>query len=537
MSPEAILEQVASAIQNGTGISERLSDVREALASRDAELAARDAELSALREELARQAALVRQLQRMLFGRKSEKGEEAPSSQLELFGSQQPGEAPGEDAAQGAAQAPQERAEKAAAPRKARKPIPDDLPRQVVVLEPAISACGQCGEPMREIGRDVTEKLVLVPQQLSVIRYERPRYACPGCKAGVTQAPLPPMALPRSFADESLITGIAISKYADHQPLYRIAGSMARHRVILPRAVTCGMMMETGALLTPLWELMGKRERELCAVICADETPLRMMPRDKGSGKTEQAWMWCYHGDEAAPYVFFDFQLTRGSCAPLLRLEGYSGWLVTDAYAAYGAALKAEMAREGAGWRPAGCWAHARRKFMDALRDGDGRAARAVALVAMLYEVEKEAREAGLDHHARLALRREKSLPVLAQILAWLGDHAAQPPKTPLGKAVGYALNNWERLMAFTTDGRLPIDNNAVERAVRPLALGRKNWLFAGSERGGRATAVFMSLVESAKRAGVNLWDYFNDILRRIPAHPVNRLEELLPDQWKPLKT
>jgi len=203
---------------------------------------------------------------------------------------------------------------------------------------------------------------------------------------------------------------------------------------------------------------------------------------------------------------------------------------VSDAYAVY-TSLQNE---NNISFRRAGCMAHARRKFVEAARGGDTRAEEAVRLIGKLYEVEKEAREAGLDHAALQKVREEKSRPILDELRAWLANSLAVLPKSPLGKAIGYAEDNWTALGEFVGDGRLPIDNNAVERAIRPVAIGRKNWLFAGSERGAKAAAIFFTLIDSARRANVNLWAYITDLLTRLPSHPISRLEELLPDRWQP---
>ena len=320
-----------------------------------------------------------------------------------------------------------------------------------------------------------------------------------------------------------------LCKYADHTPLCRIERIFARHGIDLPRRKTCEWMMEIAGLLSPLVALMQRRVVGRSAVLGVDETPIRMLDPGGGKSKAKTCWLWEYRGDDRAPYIVFDFRESRGREGPRDVLGDYCGFLQCDAYSVY-TSLAAER---GAGFTLVGCWAHARRKFVEAHEGGDPRAGEAIAVIRELYAIEKLGREGKLDAAALAALRQDKSTPVLAKLRAWMDAQLAVVPKSPLGKAIGYTLDNWPRLTVYTTDGRLPIDNNAVERAIRPVALGRKNWLFAGSERGGHAAATFFTLIESARRADLNLWDYATDLLRRLPSHPINRLEELLPDNWK----
>jgi hypothetical protein len=307
----------------------------------------------------------------------------------------------------------------------------------------------------------------------------------------------------------------------------------ARHGIDLPRRKTSEWMMEIAELLAPLVRLMQQRILERCTVIGADETPIAMLDPGGGKNKTKTCYLWQYRGDDSAPYTVFDFRESRGREGPRRILGDYSGYLQCDAYSVY-----SSLGRESA-FTQVGCWAHARRKFIEALEGGDKRAQEAVAIIAELYAVEKHARERvkreeNFDAEALRAMRQEHSVPVLAKLRAWMDAQLAVAPKSPLGNAIGYALDNWVALNVYITDGRVPIDNNAVERAIRPVALGRKNWLFAGSNRGGQAAATFFTLIDSARRADLNLWDYFTDILTRLPYHPINQLEDLLPDNWKP---
>lgn len=407
--------------------------------------------------------------------------------------------------------------------RSPRKPLPANLPRVDVVIAPeeAERTC-TCGREKAKIGEDVTEKLEFVPARLYVKRYIRPKFACPCCKNGVAQADLPPQPVPRAGVGSTLLAQLIVSKYADHIPLCRTERILARHGIELPRARMCDWVMSAAELLAPVYTAMKRRIGE-CAVIGADETPIDMQDPGSGKRKTKRCWMWVYRGDDTAPYTIFDFRQSRAREGPEDVLAVYTGFLQTDAYAAYRG-----MQTEGT-ITPVGCWAHARRHFVEAQDSGNPLAHEAIALIGRLYAVEKDARE--FDAEQRKTMRQERSNPVLDQLHAWLEARLDTLPKTPLGKAVGYALDNWAQLTVYTTDGRLAIDNNAVERAIRPLAVGRKNWLFMGSPRGGRAAAIFFTLIESARRAGLNPWTYIHSLLELVPAWPINKIHELLPNQ------
>lgn len=482
-------------------------------------------------EERASQlAARVAWLEKHLFGQKSEKNvlpPPPPSTQLDLFGAQQ--EATKKEIAE---EVSKPKSEPKRAP---RRPLPQDLPREEILhdLPEEEKSCACCGKKMSVIGEDVTEKIEIVPAKIFVRRHVRPRYACGACKERVAQAPLPSFPIPRASAGASLLAFLLISKYADHSPLCRMERIFARHGVELPRRKTSGWMIEIAELLAPLVRLMRRRILERCNVVGADETPIAMLDPGGGNNKTKTCYLWQYRGDDSAPYTVFDFRESRSREGPREMLGGYKNYLQCDAYSVY-----SSLGKESA-FTLVGCWAHARRKFVEAFEGGDKRAQEAITIIAELYAIEKRARELAksdenFDADALRAMRQEQSVPVLAKLRTWMDAQLAVAPKSPLGKAIGYALDNWSELNVFTTDGRVPIDNNAVERAIRPVALGRKNWLFAGSPRGGHAAATFFTLIDSARRADLNLWDYTTDLLKRLPSHPINHLEHLLPDQWKP---
>jgi transposase len=535
-------------------------DEIRALFARNAELAGRLDGITREKTELAerfetlaaRAAALEHQLQwlrKQLFGTKSERRAEGPTDALtrDLFG--QAPEATAEEMRE-------ELSEPAASPRRrrhARKPLPADLPRHEILhdVAPEEKVCACCGREKVRIGEDVTEQLEVIPAQVFVARHVRPKYACPSCKDGVAQAALPPQPVPRASVGPGFLAWLIVSKYADHLPLCRQERIFARHGVELSRARMCDWLMTVGDLARPLVRAMMTKVRA-GPVIQADETSIRLQTGEK-KGKTDAAWVWVYAGGEEAPYTVYDFRKSRGRDGPREMLEGFAGTLQCDGYAAYdGVGVEGKVVR-------AGCWAHARRGFIEAEEGGDTRATEAIARIKTLFDVEREwkssagevmtgaewralspeAKEAERERlcAARRDLRREKSAPVLEALRAWMSERLDVLPRSPLGEAIGYVENQWEALKRFLEDGRIEIDNNAAERALRPIAVGRKNWLFAGSERGGRAAATFFTLLESARRNGVNPFVYLRDVLERLPSHPINRIDDLLPDRWKPSPT
>ena len=499
----------------------QLKEEKEAREEAERRLAERE-------EMITRMEARIAWLEKSLFGSKSEKNVAPPppaAPQLDIFGEQ--GEATDAEIKEESKE-PETKKRK----RKARRPLPRNLPRKEIVhdVTEEEKTCSCCGKTMRCIGEEATDKLGVIPAQFFVEVHVRPKYACGSCKDKVVQAPLPAFPIQRAAAAPSLLAYLMLSKYADHLPLCRMERIFARHGIELPRSKTSAWMMQLAELMKPLVDLMQRRIIECSYIVGADETTLKMLDPGGGKNKTKTCYLWEYRGDGLAPYTIFDFQETRSREGPKAMLRDYKGFLQCDAYSVYSSLRE----KEGLGFIQVGCWAHARRKFVEALDSGDKRAEQAIVTIRELYRIEKKARDEKLDSNALRKLREEQSVPVLIRLREWMNDQLAVLPKSPLGIAIGYTLDNWNELTIYTTDGRIPIDNNAVERAIRPVAISRKNWLFAGSERGGQAAAIFFSLIDTARRAGVNLWHYFTDLLRRLPSHPINRLEELLPDRWQP---
>lgn len=492
-------------------------------------------------EEIERLRHQISVFQKYIFGSRSERravrGASADTLTADLF-------APQPEAT------PQEIAEETSKPReeprkrnRTRRPLPADLriDKEVLDVPDGEKACPCCGKERPVIGEDVTDLLELIPAQVYVKRIVRLRRACPSCKEGVAQAALPPQPITRGLAGPGLLAWLAVAKYCDHLPLCRMERIFKRHGIEITRNRMCDWLMKMADLARPLLELM-RRKIPRCAVVQADETPLQVQTLEK-KGKTQKAWLWAYLGDAAAPYTVYDFRMSRSGGGPLEMLETFHGTLLTDAWSAYD---KLAPPRPEPNLPPgvarAGCWAHARRYFVKARDSGCAAAEEALDLIGRLYGVEKELSRRAKEEKRALspeeivAARQEKSAPVCKMLYEWTASRMDALPKSPLGEAVTYCQNNKPALERYLFDGRLPIDNSASERAMRPVALGRHNWLFAGSERGGRAAAAFFTLIESARRHELNPWLYLKDLFTRLPGHPVNRLEELLPDVWKPAK-
>ena len=526
------------------GLPDTLDKAHAKILQDYAELTKAHDEIVKTREENERLRQQLAWLKKQIFGQKSERRADGPADVLtqDLFG--KPAEATPEEIRE-------ETSEPAKAPRRrrqARKPFPAELLRVDVVhdVAPEEKVCPCCGKEKARIGEDTTEQLEVIPPQLFVKRHVRPKYACPSCKDGVVQASLPPQPAPRASVGPGFLAWLIVSKYADHLPLCRQERIFARHGIDLTRARMCDWLMTVADLARPLAKAMANKVRA-GPVIQADETSIRLQTKEK-KGKTEQAWVWVYVGDDGTPYTIYDFRRGRGHEGPKAMLAGFTGTLQTDAYGAYDAALKPDggAASLDPAITRAGCWAHARRKFIEAEESGDSRATEVIEWIKELFAVEREwkerravARKEGRDLSVdtRRAVRQEKSKPVVEALRKWMEDRLDVLPRSPLGQAIGYAQNQWEPLTRFLDDGRIEIDNNAAERALRPIAVGRKNWLFAGSERGGRAAATFFTLLESARRNGLNPHAYLTDVLTRLPSHPINHIDDLLPDRWKPSPT
>ena len=476
----------------------------------------------------------IEQLLRQRFGRRSEKMEWGP-----LFDEGVIAEIMGQTLKQ-------EEPEKEEVTYERRKPgkkghgrqvLPDHLPRVREEIEvPADEKnCSVCGEEKRRIGEEISEQLEFVPASLFVKETVRPTLACPQ-EHEVTTAPMPPQPIEKGLAGPGLLAQVAISKYGDHLPLNRQEDIFSRNKVSIPRSTQSDWMRQCAELCRPL-EAVLKQTILNSKVIHTDDTTLPLQEK----GKTQKSKAWVYL-DPIRLLAVFDFTRTRERDGPQKFLEGYSGYLQADAYAGYDSIYAGEQVREVA------CWAHVRRKFDEAKSAHPTAAVVAMAWIKQLYDVEREAKawakmlpvvlteEERRERIAvkRYALRQKKSTAIVEGFDAWLTEQEEVAlPKSPLGKAIAYTRSNWDALKRYLEDGDLSIDNNIAERSMRHVAVGRKNWLFVGSERGGKTYATLTSLIYSAKLHKLDLFAYLRDVFTRLPETPLSQLEQFLPDVWK----
>ncbi len=407
-----------------------------------------------------------------------------------------------------------------------RKPLPDHLDRHDDVLSPG-EDCTRCGGKLKTLGEDVTEELEYVPGRFVVNRIVRPRKACSDCEA-IVQSPLPSRPIERGRPGPGLLAHVLVSKYADHLPLYRQSQIYAREGIDLDRSTMADWVGRSTALLAPLADAIGRMVRRGDALF-ADDTPVKMQaPGDK---KTKTARVWTYVRDErpwsgsSPPCAWYQFTVDRKGKHPVSHLGSYKGWVHADGYSGFNGLFGENKADEMA------CMTHVRRKFVDVFASqGNAIAEEAIRRIAELYGVEKEARGKAPDE--RVALRQARAKPIFDDLEAWL--HAQLPKisgKAPLAQAIRYALSRMPKARPYLKNGHLELDNNIAERAVKPVAIGRKNWMFAGSEGGGKAMAIAFTLIETAKLNDVDPQAWLTWVLAQIADHKITRLDELLP--WR----
>ena len=389
-------------------------------------------------------------------------------------------------------------------------------------LKPEEKMCSCCGREMDCIGEDVTRELEYQPPKLEAHIHTRPKYACRRCKHGVTSAAMPARPIPGGIAGPGLITEVYVGKFGDHLPLYRLEDILARYGVYISRSTLCDWMKAVANLFRPLYEL--QRERVLqSAVMWTDDTRIAVLGGEEGSFK---GYFWTYIGDLQHPYSVYDFTPNRSRDGPASFLESYSGYLHADAYTGYDA-IFSDVTSEVV---EVACWSHARSKFFDAVKSYPRQSHQVLEWIKQLYDIEDQAHELSID--ARRELRTRHAIPVLDKLETYVNSLAPSAlPKSTLGKAVTYARNQWEALRRYTEDGRLTIDNNVSERTLRHQAVGRKNYLFLGSEAAGPRAAVLYTILAGAKRHRIEPWAYVHDLLVRLHADDLH-LEEMLPDRW-----
>lgn len=410
-------------------------------------------------------------------------------------------------------------------PRAGRQPLPAHLPRIEHRHEPDRCTCGQCGQTLVKIGEDVTEQLDVEPAKFFVHRHIRPQYACRACET-VTAAPIPPAVIDGGLAAVGLLAWVLIGKYADHLPLYRLEQIAARDQVSLSRSTLADWVGRVGVALQPLvdrltWHLLQGNS------LHADETPVAQL--DPGQGKTRKAYLWAYRSNDLAPgphIIVFDYQPGRSGAHARQFLGAWQGHLLVDDYGGYKALFAGDSQTACI---ELGCWAHVRRKFFDLHQaNGSPMALAALERIGLLYAVEAAGR--GLDSEARKQLRVDRSQPVLEALHDWLHQTRLRTaPNTGAAKAIDYALKRWPALVRYAETGDLPIDNNPVENSIRPIALGKKNWLFAGSERAGRRAAAIQTLLGTARLNGLDPAAWLKETLAKLPVWPNSRIDELLP--------
>jgi len=487
----------------------------------------KDAQISTQREQLASRDAeiehlklLIGKLRRMQFGRKSEKLERQ-IEQLEL----RLDELEAARAERSMVSHTPTVSTPKAETKRMRQPLPPHLPRENHKILPKQEACPDCGGVLKPLGEDISEMLEYVPEHFKVIRQVRPKLACACCDK-IVQAEAPSRPIARGLAGPGLLAHVLVSKYCDHQPLYRQSEIYAREGVDLDRSTLADWVGSTSALLEPLVEAL--RHHVMAGEkLHADDTPVPVLA--PGNGKTKTGRLWTYvrddrpAGDATPPAVWFAYTPDRKGEHPKVHLSTFIGTLQADGYAGYDAVYEDGRVREAA------CMAHVRRQFFDLYEAHKSPVAKeALERIAALYAIGEEIRGRSADE--RREVRQQRSLPLLNSLKQWLEETLGKlSKKSDTARAVRYALGRWDALLRFCEDGRVEIDNNAAERSLRTVVLGRKNYLFAGSDRGGERAAAIYSLIGAAKLNGLDPEAYLRNVLSRIADHPINRIEELLP--------
>jgi transposase len=493
------------------------------------------------------------QLLRRLYGRSSEK---IDPKQMALFAemlkaleAQNPPAAP----------EPAPVAPPATAPRKGhgRRRIPDDLPRERVLhdLPENEKPCPCCGTLRVVIGQEVSEQLDIEPAKLKVIEHVRLKYICKDCekKAAeggpqITVAEKPLAPIEKSLAAPGLLAYLIVSRFCDHLPYHRLERILDRAGIPLARSTQCDLAAQAAQALMPLHGV-AVREVKDSRILHTDDSPVDVL--DRNLKQARQGRFWVYVGDDAHPQIVFDYTPNRSRDGPVTFLQGWGKqekrFLQADAFGGYDGIY---LGAAGGTVVEVACWAHARRYFFEAGSSDPKNSAQALAYIRLLYDVENQGWEQfktqPTDGSARplsairLELRQRLAIPRLEQFKKWLESLQAAGggpvlPKSPMGQAITYAMNQWDALKVYTTDGELTPDNNLSENALRRIAIGRKNWLFCGSDNGGKTAAILFGLIATCQRHRIDPFAYLRDVLTRIAAHPHNRLAELLPDRWKPL--
>jgi transposase len=513
--PDWVLGTVQNLIDQAQEQAAEALRLSEQITRRDTELHAAQIKIQALTLELAH-------LRRLRFGARSEafSPEERDLFQETLASDLAAAQAE-LDSKQAEAAASAEPPPRSARSRAGRQALPDHLPRIEHLHEPHSCTCGQCGTALVKIGEDISEQLDVEPARFFVHRHIRPQYACRACES-VSAAPIPAAVIDGGMAAVGLYAWVMISKYLDHLPLYRLEQIAARDRVILSRSTLADWVGRIGVALQPLADRLALLLRS-CSVLHADETPVRQL--DPGAGKTKRAYLWAYRTNglhTGPPIVVFDYQTSRAGAHAREFLHGWQGHLMVDDYAGYKALF-------AAGIIELGCLAHARRRYFDLnAAQPNAIAQQALARIGELYAIEAQGRDLSIE--ARAQLRQTQAQPRLAALREWLiNTRLSVAEGSATAKAIDYSLNRWPALSRYATAGDLPIDNNPIENDIRPVAIGKKNWLFTGSERAGKRAAAIQSLLYTAKLNGLDPAAWLRDTLEKLPTCPNSRIDSLLP--------
>jgi transposase len=506
--------------------TKKLQEQEESLKKSEEALKEKEETIKVLVEDNSILREYIKQAKQAMFGKSSEKASAIYPSLPFTFKDRIFNEPPEKE---------EEKKEKVKRNRGKRKPLPDHLPREKVILDLPDSEkiCDCCGHALHKIRDVTTQQIEIIPEQIIVKEQIRSIYGCKGCSKAIKTAPLPDQIIPKSFATPSLLAYVIISKYCNHLPLYRQEQIWKRYGVDLDQSTLARWIIKIGEKVSPLIELM-RRDLLKEDYIQADETTLQVLA-EKEKSKNADSYMWVYKtGGDKPSAIIFKYEDTREGKNAKDFLKGFKGYLQTDAYSGY-------KTIQDEGVIHAGCMAHARRKFADIVKTTkkkDTLAHQAILKISKLYRIEKEIKD--LSPNERKERRQKEAIPILNNFKEWL-DHYAEkvPPKGPIGKAIAYSRNNWTELTRYLDEGKLEIDNNPTERCVKPFALGRRNWLFAGNVKGAEAGANLYSLIETCKSHNLNPYNYMKDILEKLakPKPDLTTLVSLLPYNWKPTES
>jgi len=521
LNPEALKALIVAQHEQLLSKGEELLSKDAQLVHKDEQLLRKDEQLASRDEEIERLKLLIAKLRRMEFGRKSEKLDweieqlELKLDELEASRAQRVAASPSPMAALDVNRATNH----------ARMPLPAHPPRETHKILPRQEACPDCGGALKPLSEDVSEILERVLEHFKVIRQVRPKLACASCDK-IVQAKAPSRPIERGVAGPGLLAHVLVSKYADHLPLYRQAEIYAREGVELDRSTMAEWVGGCSRLLEPLVEAL-RRHVMSAAKLHTDDTPVPVLAPGRGKTKTGRLWTYVRDdrpwGDAIPPAVWFAYTPDRKGQHPQAHLSEFRGTLQADAYAGYEEIYKGGRVTE------AGCMAHVRRPFFELYEAHKSAVAKeALERIAALYAIEEEIR--GRSAKERRAVRNERSKPLLESLKKWFEETLLKlSRKSDTTRAIRYALDRWDALTRYCDDGHLEIDNNAAERSLRAVVLGRKNYLFAGSDAGGERAAALYGLIGTAKLNGLNPQAYLREVLSRIADHPINRIEELLP--------